>query len=141
MNMHFRRSPDGAQLIATDEAGIETALYIPVDAGGGGHGLRAMQLMIMSLGACATVDVLGILKKQRQEVAGYDIEIHADRDTSTLPAPWEKAHLVFTFTGGKVDLEKAQRAVELSMVKYCSATETLRLAGAEITWDVKVVSL
>jgi|GEM_PF-2498551 len=141
MNMHFRRSTDGSQLIATDEAGIDTALYIPVDAGGSGEGLRAMQLMIMSVGACATVDVLSILKKQRQEVAEYNIEIHADRDTSHLPSPWEKAHLVFTFAGGNVDLEKAQRAVELSMVKYCSATETLRLAGAKITWEVKIVAL
>ena len=138
MNRHFRRSPDGTQLIATDEAGIYTALYIPTDAGGAGHGLRAMQLMIMSLGACATVDVLSILKKQRQEVAGYHIEAQADRDTSHLPAPWEKAHLIFTFTGGNVDLEKAKRAEELSMVKYCSATETLRRAGAEITWEVVV---
>jgi putative redox protein len=53
------------------------------------------------------------------------------------PALWEKIHLLFQLKGD-VDPAKANRAVQLSMEKYCSVAETLRRAGAEISWEVMV---
>lgn len=138
MHLHLQRTPDGHAMLGTDEAGNEMRISLPELSGGNVTGFRPMQLMIMSLGGCAAVDVLSILKKQRQEVTDLRIDIEADRFHQPLPAPWEKAHLVFTLTG-KVDQQKAEKAAELSIQKYCSASETLRLAGATITWEVKIV--
>lgn len=138
MQIHLQLAPDGQAMLGADEAGNNIRIALPELAGGNNTGLRAMQLMIMSLGGCAAVDVLNILRKQRQEVTDLRIAIEAKRFDQPLPAPWEKAHLVFTVFG-KVDPAKAEFAVTRSLEKYCSASETLRLAGATITWETRVV--
>lgn len=137
MQLSLQLSPDGRAMLGQDEAGNEMRIYLPEIAGGDATGFRAMQLMIMSLGGCAAVDVLTILKKQRQQINDLRIDIEAERFHQPLPAPWQKAHLVFTVYG-KVDQQKAEKAVDMSIQKYCSASETLRLAGAIISWEVRV---
>ncbi len=137
MQIKLRLAPDGQAMLGADEAGNEIRLALPEIAGGNSTGLRPMHLLIMSLGGCASVDVLNILKKQRQQVTDLQIGIVAERFQQELPAPWEKAHLVFTIFG-KVDQNKAEKAVAMSLEKYCSASETLRLAGATITWETHV---
>ncbi len=137
MQLHLRRTPDGQVMLGADETGNEIRMSLPEIAGGSATGLRPMQLMIMSLGGCAAVDILSILKKQRQQVDDLRIDIEAERFHQPLPAPWEKAHLVITLSG-RVDQKKAEKAAEMSIQKYCSAAETLRLAGATITWEVRV---
>lgn len=137
MHLHLRRTPDGQAMLGADEAGNEIRISLPEIAGGSATGLRAMHLMIMSLGGCAAVDILSILKKQRQQVDDLHIDIDAERYHQPLPAPWEKVHLVITLRG-RVDQKKAEKASEMSLQKYCSASETLRLAGATITWEVRV---
>lgn len=137
MHLYLRRTSDGQAMLGADEAGNEIRMSLPEIAGGSATGLRPMQLMIMSLGGCAAVDILSILKKQRQQVDDLRIDIEADRFHQPLPAPWEKTHLVITLSG-RVDQKKAEKAAEMSIQKYCSAAETLRLAGATITWEVRV---
>jgi putative redox protein len=138
MQIQLRLAPDGKAMIGADDAGNELRLSLPENAGGNATGLRPMQLMLLSLGGCASVDVLVILKKQRQQVRDLRIEIEAERFQKPMPNPWEKAHLVFTVFG-QVDQQKAEKAVAMSLNKYCSASETLRLAGATISWTVRVV--
>ncbi len=141
MHIQLRLAPDGQAMIGSNDAGDELRIALPEIAGGSdAGGLRAMQLMIFSLGACSAVDVLSILKKQRQQVRDLHIEIEAHRFKKPLPNPWEKAHLVFTVFG-QVDQQKAEKAVSMSIDKYCSASETLRLAGATITWEARVVEM
>lgn len=136
MHIHLLRSPDGHAMQAGDEAGNQITLSLPDSAGGTATGFRPMQLMIISLGGCAAIDVLTILKKQRQQVVDLRIGIDAERYHQPLPAPWEKVHLVFTVIG-LVDQQKAEKAVAMSLDKYCSASETLKLAGATISWEVR----
>ncbi|MCC6463459.1 MAG: OsmC family protein [Saprospiraceae bacterium] len=137
MKIHLQLSPDGQAMLGTDDAGNELRLSLPETAGGNATGFGPMKLMIMSLGGCAAVDVLSILKKQRQPITGLRIDIEAERFQQPLPAPWATAHLVFTVFGA-VNLEKAEKAATMSLEKYCSASETLRLAGATISWSVLV---
>lgn len=137
MQIHLQLAPDGQAMLGQDETGNEMRLSLPEIAGGDASGFRPMQLMILSLGGCAAVDVISILKKQRQQIDDLRIDIEADRFHQPLPAPWQKAHLIFTIYG-KVDQQKAEKAVEMSIQKYCSAAETLRLAGATISWEVKI---
>jgi putative redox protein len=137
MRIQVFRAADGSHTTAHDEAGNAVQMYLPEIAGGAATGVRPMQMLIMGLGGCAAVDILLILKKQRQEVTDFRVDIEAEREANKEPALWQTAHLVFSFEGG-LDPKKAINAIEMSMEKYCSVSATLRLAGASITWEAHV---
>ncbi len=105
--------------------------------GGDGFGVRPMQMLLMSLAGCSGMDVISILKKQRQNVTDYKTIVQGEREHGVEPSVWKYVELEFIIYGD-VEEGKAQRAVELSINKYCSVAETLRRAGAEIKWSVKV---
>ncbi|HVX28582.1 MAG TPA: OsmC family protein [Parafilimonas sp.] len=106
--------------------------------GGDNFGVRPMQMLLMALAGCSGMDVISILKKQRQNVTGYKTIVHGEREAGVEPSVWKFIELEFIIEG-QVDEDKAKRAVELSINKYCSVAETLRKAGATIQWSVKVV--
>lgn len=108
------------------------------ESGGVNFGARPMQLLLMGLGGCSGIDIVSILKKQRQTVEGFDIKIEGERETGTEPSLWKKVNIVFELKGN-IDIDKARRACALSIDKYCSVAETVRRAGCEIQWDVKVL--
>lgn len=107
------------------------------DSGGHNFGVRPMQMLLMGLAGCSAIDVISILKKQRQEVRDYKMVVKGEREAGVTPSVWKDIHIEFHIYGD-VDLDKAQRAVELSMDKYCSVSATLKLAGAKLSWDVFV---
>ncbi len=123
------------------EAKSETGNIVSMDAseniGGQNKGVRPMQMLIMGLGGCSAIDVALILKKQKQQVDEFAISIDAERETGKEPALWEKVEIHFQLKGN-IDKEKADRAVALSVEKYCSVAKTLELAGAKITYKVSV---
>jgi putative redox protein len=110
---------------------------IPVDQGGNGDGFRPMQLLLGALCGCSAVDVVAILKKQRQQLTDLSITVDGERQQGKEPALWEKVALHFSLFG-EIEPEKAYRSVQLSIDKYCSVAETLRLAGAAFTWTVSL---
>jgi putative redox protein len=121
----------------TDAKGHKMKIDIPADQGGHGDGFRPMQTILSALCGCSAVDVVSILKKQRQNLRDLIIKVDGERQKGVEPALWEKVHLLFEFKGD-IDPGKAVRAVELSIKKYCSVAETLRRAGASISWEVMV---
>ena len=124
-------------MTVTDAKGHTIKIDIPADQGGHGNGFRPMQTLLAALCGCSSVDVVSILKKQRQPLEDLIIKVDGERQHGVEPALWEKIHLLFQLKGD-VDPAKANRAVQLSMEKYCSVAETLRRAGAEISWEVMV---
>jgi putative redox protein len=122
---------------ATDSNGHVVRMDTSPETGGQNFGNRPMQLLLIGLGGCSGIDIISILRKQRQDVQGFHAHIEGDRQSGIEPSLWQKVTLVFTLTG-TIDPEKAKRACELSMNKYCSVAETLRLAGCDLTWEVKV---
>jgi putative redox protein len=124
-------------LTITDAKGHTMKIDIPAEQGGHGDGLRPMQTVLAALCGCSAVDVISILKKQRQPLEDLVIKVDGERQKGVEPALWENVHLLFQVKGD-VDPAKAARAVQLSIEKYCSVAETLRRAGAAITWEVMV---
>ncbi len=122
---------------ATDAGGHSLTIDIPEDQGGKGAGFRPMQLLLAGLGGCSAVDIVSILKKQKQEIRDFSIAIDGEREPGKEPSVWQNVQIIFRLEG-EVDPAKALRAVELSMHKYCSVAETLRRAGAALTWKVVV---
>ena len=121
----------------TDADGHTIRLDIPVAQGGLGSGFRPMQTLLAALAGCSSVDIVMILKKQKQDLQGLEIEVDGEREEGKEPALWRTIDVNFKLSGD-VDPQKAERAVELSMQKYCSVAETLRKAGAEIRYVVFV---
>ena len=124
---------------ATDAYGHTVRLDSNPESGGVDFGVRPMQILLMGLGGCSGIDIVSILKKQRQNVTGFKMKITGEREKGKEPSLWETMHMVFELKG-EIDIDKAKRACELSMDKYCSVAETIRRAGGNITWEVKVNS-
>ena len=122
---------------AKDAAGHVVSLDSSSETGGMDSGIRPMQGLLMSLGACSAIDIISILKKQKQQINGFKIIIEGEREQGKLPSLWKKIRVQFEING-VVDEEKAIKACTLSIEKYCSVAETLRRAGAEIEWEVEV---
>jgi putative redox protein len=122
---------------AKDANGHKVKIDTSPETGGENFGVRPMQLLLMGLGGCSGIDILSILKKQRQKVTGFRMRIEGEREPGKDPSLWKKVDLVFEMNG-EVDKEKAEKAVALSMEKYCSVSETLKLAGATLNWKVVV---
>ncbi len=108
------------------------------ESGGVNFGVRPMQLLLMGLGGCSGIDIVSILKKQRQVIESFDMKIEGEREAGAEPSLWKAVKIVFILTGN-IDADKAKRACALSMDKYCSVAETIRRAGCNITWEVKVL--
>jgi putative redox protein len=122
---------------ARDAFGHTVQIDNSPEGGGTNFGVRPMQLVLMGLGGCSGIDVVSILKKQRQPLEGLSMHIEGLREQGVEPSLWKDITIVFTMTGN-IDPDKAQRAVDLSMEKYCSVSETLRRAGADIKWRVEI---
>lgn len=120
---------------ASDEYGHSIKMDSSPESGGQNYGVRPMQMLLMGLGGCSAIDVISILKKQRQEVLDYRMKISGDREAGVEPSLWQNITIEFHLKGD-IDEDKAKRAVELSINKYCSVAATLEKAGADISWKV-----
>jgi len=122
--------------VAENESGNEVNIDASPAIGGQGKGARPMELLIMGLGGCSGIDVLSILRKQKIEPREFHIKINADREKDVTPSLFTDIHLTFQFKGN-VDPDKAKRAIDLSLDKYCSAAKTLEKT-AKITYDYTI---
>jgi putative redox protein len=122
---------------ARDESGHIVKMDSNPQSGGLDFGVRPMQMLLMALGGCSAIDVIGILKKQRQEVRDYKMVINGDREPGVEPSLWKDVDMEFHLYGN-IDPDKAQKAVDLSVNKYCSVAATLVKGGAEIKYKVFV---
>jgi putative redox protein len=137
MKVSLRRLDQDFHFEAKNEEGVSMQFDAGPSNGGHDLGVRPMQSLLMAVGGCSAIDIILILKKQKQEITGFDIEIDGEREKGKEPALWETVHAIYHIDGN-VEPEKARRAVKLSMEKYCSVSRTLEKAGAKITWEVRV---
>lgn len=135
--MQLQRTSGDFGFTATDSGGNNLSIDIPVEKGGNGNGFRPMQLLLAGLGGCSALDVVSILKKQKQQVEAFAIDVDGEREKDKEPSLWVDVQIVFKLSGD-IEPAKAYRAVELSMNKYCSVAATLNRSGATIQWRVEV---
>jgi putative redox protein len=127
-----------AQFIAQSESGHTLVIDGPPDHGGKNLGARPMEMVLMGLGGCTSIDVVDILKKSRQDVTDCVTQLTAER-ASTIPAVFTNIHIHFVVTGRNLKSRQVERAIELSATKYCSATLMLQRGGVEISHDFEIV--
>lgn len=78
----------------------------------------------VALGGCSSMDVLSILKKMKQEVKNYRVELTGERAVDAIPAVFTNIQVHFILEGD-LDADKIEKAIQLSMDKYCSVTKML----------------
>jgi putative redox protein len=102
----------------------------------GGHklGFRPMQLLLAGVGGCSAIDVIMILKKQKQEIESFDVEVEGEREKIEEYSLFRDIVIHFKMKG-KIDRDKAERAIKLSLEKYCSVSKTLE-PTAKITYKL-----
>jgi putative redox protein len=136
MKINVKRLNDNFHMEATNEEGNALQMDGSPDIGGEGKGMRPMQLLLAGVGGCSAIDVILILKKQKQVIESFEVEVEGDREKIEDYSLFRDICLHFKISG-QVDKDKAERAVKLSIEKYCSVSKTLE-PTAKISYKVSV---
>ncbi|MDB2589926.1 OsmC family protein [Candidatus Thioglobus sp.] len=124
---------DGMMMVGESASGHAIVMDGPEDLGGKNLGIRPMEMLLLGMGGCTTIDVVSTLKKMREEVRDCSVEIAAER-ADEHPKVFTKIHLNFIIKGNSLNEKKVEKAVSLSADKYCSASIMLGKM-ANITHD------
>ncbi|GAW86566.1 putative redox protein [Bathymodiolus platifrons methanotrophic gill symbiont] len=128
---------DGMMFLGESESGHAVVLDGPPEIGGKNMGVRPMEMLLIGMGGCTSIDVMQILQKGRQNITDCVAEITAER-VDTIPKVFSKIHVHFVITGKDLKEAVVARAVKLSAEKYCSASIMLEKA-VEISHDFEIV--
>ena len=123
---------EGDTFIGTSDSGHNVVFDTASDS----HAPSPMEMVLMSAGACSSVDVVGILKKARQQVSDVQVQLSAERAPSA-PKVFTKLNLHFVVSGKEVSEKHVERAVSLSAEKYCSVALMLE-KSVQITHSFEV---
>lgn len=127
---------DGLQFRGLSEDGHTLVIDPGSDHGGRDEGPTPMETVLMALGACTGMDVISILRKKRQDVTRYEINLQGER-AEDYPRVFTRITMEHVITGRNVSNQAVQRAVELSSEKYCSVFAMLRKT-AQIDFSTRV---
>jgi putative redox protein len=115
--------------------------HVTMDAlpvvGGNDEGARPKELMLASLAGCTGMDVVSILKKMRVEPEYFNIRVEAEM-TEEHPKHYTAMHIIYEFKGENLDMEKLQKAVNLSQDQYCGVSAAYRKA-MQITQEIVIL--
>ena len=111
-----------------------------VGGGPGKVGGSPMEYLLVGLSGCTAVDVISMLKKQRQEVLGLEVEAVGLR-ADDYPMVYTDVTVNYLVRGKDIDPRKVERAIQLSEEKYCSASAMFTRSGAkiELTFTIEEV--
>jgi putative redox protein len=137
MLIQLERLDDAFNLKATNEQGNSVETDAAPAIGGGGKGMRPMEMLLSSLGACSSIDVIDILRKMRQPLDDIKVTLNGEREKDKTPSLFTDIHVTFNLYGD-LDVDKAKRAVDMSMEKYCSVAKILEKT-AKITWETNIL--
>ncbi len=128
---------DGLMFVGESPSGHAVVMDGSVEVGGRDMGIRPMEMLLLGMGGCSSIDVIGILKKGRAEVVDCLVEIEAKR-ADEIPKVFTGIHAHYIVSGRNLKPAAVQRAIELSVEKYCSASVMLAKT-ADITHDFEII--
>ncbi len=115
----------GLRLEGLDEEGHSVIMDAPKASGGEGSGFTPMNLLLIALGGCTTIDVISIMKKQRQDLAKVEVHVDGVR-ADEHPRYYKEIRLRYVLKGKAISEEASKKAISLSLERYCSAVANLR---------------
>jgi putative redox protein len=138
MKINLKRIDDAFHFEGINDDGRTVQMDAAEKIGGRNQGVRPTQMLLMALAGCSAFDIVSILKKQRQQIDDFNIDVEGEQEDLKDAAKVFTDIKIHFQLKGTIEPEKAKRAVELSMEKYCSVEKTLRLAGAKIEHKTSV---
>ncbi len=127
-NMVFEADMDGHTL----------TMDAPQAGGGSDKGPRPKPLMLAALAGCTGMDVIGMLKKMRVEVKGFNVIVEGDL-TEDIPKHYKGMHVIYEFEGRDLPMDKLEKAVQMSKEKYCGVSYVYGKA-MDLTQEIRVIN-
>ncbi|RLD15470.1 MAG: osmotically inducible protein OsmC [Caldiserica bacterium] len=137
---HFELTWNGGmEFVGTTPSGHKVLVDSTPDKGGGDKGPRPMELLIVGLAGCTAMDVIFILRRMREKVQEFKVEIDTEREESH-PKVYKSIHIKYLFKGENLSEKNIKRAIDLSQDVYCSASATFKRSGATVTYSYEIKS-
>ena len=114
-NFHFELKNERGHIVNVDSR---------PEFGGNDMGPSPMELVLMGVAGCSGIDMISILKKQRQEITSFKAEVDGERVQVGEAKPFKDIYVVFSLEGN-INEDKAAKAAQLSFDKYCSVSKTI----------------
>ncbi len=119
-----------------DSKGLNITMDASPEAFGQNAGPPPMKVVLMALGGCTSMDVMFILRKIRDRVERYNLEITANNNPKH-PKVFTAIHLIYNFWGKELPSAEVKKAVQLSLERYCPVNAMLSKT-AEITHEIRI---
>ena len=130
---------DGIMFVGESPSGHSVVMDGSVEVGGSDMGIRPMEMLLLGMGGCSSIDVIGILKKARAELVHCTVEIEATR-AEEIPKVFTGIHAHYIVSGRGLKAASVEQAIQLSVEKYCSASIMLGKT-AKITHDYEIIEV
>ena len=136
MKIQLKRLDNDYNFEAVNEDGNSLLMDGSQEIGGHGKGMRPMQLLLAAVGGCTAIDVVLVLKKKKQIIESFEIEVEGEREKVEEYSLFRDICIHYKLKGN-LDKDKVEQAVKLSMDKYCSVSKTLE-PTAKITYKISI---
>jgi putative redox protein len=111
----------GMRFTGSANSGFELPLDADPGSGGVDGGFRPLELLLIGLAGCTAMDVISIIRKKRQDVTAFNVQVHATQQADEYPHVFTSAEILYQITGRSLDEIAVRRAIELSTLHYCPA--------------------
>ena len=118
------------------EGAVGSGNTLAMDGEAGPNGFSPMELLVVGLAGCTGMDVIDILRKKRQAVTEFEVNVRGDRHEEH-PKCYSEMFVEYVVRGHHIDPKAVERSIELSQTKYCSVSATLA-KGVKITTSYRI---
>lgn len=132
MKIHLKRLNENYHFETVNERG--DVVHLDNKSEPNPQGASPMELLLMGVAGCSSIDIVMILRKQQLEMTNLEMDVEGFRIDGAVPNVFKRIHLKI-FIDGDIPENKAKRAVDLSLEKYCSVAKMLDKT-AEITKEI-----
>jgi putative redox protein len=129
IKVELRRLNDAVHFEAANEDGVRVQIDGSPDVG---------QMLLAAMGGCSAIDLVNILKKQKQDLLDVKITVTGEREKGAVPSLYTDVHAHYKLFGN-IDKDKAAKAVALAVEKYCSVAKTLEKT-AKVTYSFEIIA-
>ena len=137
MKIKMKRLNQAMHFEATNETGNSIQMDGSPDIGGENKGVRPMELLLMGVAGCSSIDIVMLLKKMRQDLVDIQVEVDGEKEKAETYSFYKTIHVHFKLFGD-LNEKKAKKAIDLSIEKYCSVSKALEYT-AKITSSFEIL--
>jgi len=128
---------DGMQFVGTADSGHAVVMDGPPSVGGNDTASRPSELLLMAFGGCSGMDVISVLRKKKQDVTEFEVSVNGTT-MDEHPRYFKEIHIEYIIKGRNISDAAVQRAIDLSLDKYCMVGTTIAKA-ADITSSFRII--